>query len=78
MQDTFESGYTKALLDAQRMLETAFWVWQGKLTKKHIMSLWAILVQNRAMLRESGNLDGANILFNRKDGFFIRNGGEQK
>ena len=78
MQDTFESGYTKALLDAQRMLETAFRVGQGKLTKKHIMSLWAILVQNRAMLRESGNLDGANILFNRKDGFFIKNGGEQK
>ncbi len=78
MQDTFESGYTKALLDAQRMLEAAFEVGQGKLTKKHIMSLWAILVKNRAMLRENGNLDGMNILFNRKDGFFIRNGGEQK
>lgn len=78
MQDTFESGYTKALLDAQKMLETAFEVGQGKLTKKHIMSLWAILVQNRAMLRENGSLDGVNILFNRKDGFFIKNGGEQK
>ncbi len=67
MQDTFNSGYTQALLHMQdifgKMAEQGI-----TLNKKAVMTYMSLAIKNREELRETGFIEG--VKYNKKDGFF--------
>lgn len=63
MNDTFESGYTKALLDVKYFLnEHSYSLTHCHLfNKKGIMKVIQMLIDNRQELRETGHIE--NLIY---------------
>lgn len=67
MQNTFNSGYTQALLHMQNIFYKM--IDQGiTLNKKAVLTYMDLAIKNRSELRDTGFIE--NVKYNKKDGFF--------
>jgi len=64
--NSFNGGYTKALLDIQKFFELNGYSW----SKKSLKTFIEVCIDRREELRETGEIKG--LIWNKKDGFSVK------